>query len=155
MYALATFGSQVFELGIRLPIETVLRRGQIAVAMSSPSTHPPAFSKSSASSFATDATYTNVQTSVEVGPYKGFLGTIYHIVFEEGSRGEPDTPLVKGKGGASAVKVTSATKAKGEKRKKGQGVEGLFRGWRVGMWGLVGVWGAATLGGVGAKGGEF
>lgn len=62
---------------------------------------------------------------------------------------------MKGKGGASAVKVTSATKAKGEKRKKGQGVEGLFRGWRVGMWGLVGVWGAATLGGVGAKGGEF
>jgi len=44
---------------------------------------------------------------------------------------------------------------KDSQRRKGQGVEGLFRGWRVGMWGLVGVWGAATLGGVGGKGGEF
>ncbi|MCJ1247958.1 mitochondrial fusion and transport protein ugo1 [Trapelia coarctata] len=155
MYALATFGSQVFELGVRLPIETVLRRGQIAVVTSSPSAHQPPFSRSSASSFATDATYTNIQTSVEVGPYKGFFGTIYHIVFEVGSRGEPETPLVNGKGGPPAVKVTATAKAKGGKRKKGQGVEGLFRGWRVGMWGLVGVWGAATLGGVGTKGGEF
>ncbi|KAI9807188.1 MAG: hypothetical protein M1825_005906 [Sarcosagium campestre] len=37
---------------------------------------------------------------------------------------------------------------------EGQGVQGLIRGWRVGMWGLVGVWGAAALGG-GATGGEF
>lgn len=155
MYAIATFGSQVFELGLRLPIETVLRRGQIAVVTSAPSTHPSSFSRSSTSSFTTDATYTNVQTSVEVGPYKGLFGTIYHIVFEEGSRGEPEPPLVKGKGGAPAVRAAATAKAKGGKRKKGQGVGGLFRGWRVGMWGLVGVWGAATLGGVGAKGGEF
>lgn len=36
--------------------------------------------------------------------------------------------------------------------RKGQGVHGLWRGWRVGFWGLVGVWGAAALGG---GGGEF
>lgn len=62
---------------------------------------------------------------------------------------------MKGKGGTPAVRAAATAKAKGGKRKKGQGVGGLFRGWRVGMWGLVGVWGAATLGGVGAKGGEF
>ena len=37
--------------------------------------------------------------------------------------------------------------------RKGQGIRGLWRGWRVGFWGLVGVWGAAALGGAG--GGEF
>jgi fusion and transport protein UGO1 len=39
--------------------------------------------------------------------------------------------------------------------KKGQGLEGLWRGWRVGMWGLVGVWGASAIGGSGNAGGEF
>jgi mitochondrial fusion and transport protein UGO1 len=32
--------------------------------------------------------------------------------------------------------------------RKGQGIEGLYRGWRVGMWGLVGVWGASFVGGL-------
>lgn len=73
-----------------------------------------------------------------------------HIVYEEGKRGGR-ADLVKGSGGAPALKVERM----GKERRKGQGVEGLFRGWRVGMWGLVGVWGAATLGGVGGKGGEF
>ncbi len=41
----------------------------------------------------------------------------------------------------------------GEKRKKGQGMQGLWRGWRVGMWGLVGMWGANALGaGAGGNG---
>ena len=30
---------------------------------------------------------------------------------------------------------------------------GLWRGWRVGFWGLVGVWGAAACGGGGGGGG--
>lgn len=37
--------------------------------------------------------------------------------------------------------------------RKGQGIEGLYRGWRVGMWGLVGVWGASYIGGM-QTGGE-
>lgn len=42
------------------------------------------------------------------------------------------------------------------RRRKGQGVEGLYRGWRVGMWGLVGIWGTGFLGGLSgaADGGE-
>ena len=95
-----------------------------------------------------------VQTIVEVGPYKGLVGTIYHIVFEEGVNGNPDSApeVVRGSGGAPAVKTVGT---KSEQRRKGQGVQGLYRGWRVGMWGLVGVWGAASLGKVGGKGAEF
>ena len=35
-----------------------------------------------------------------------------------------------------------------KKRRKGQGIEGLYRGCRVGMWGLIGVWGAGWMGGM-------
>ena len=93
-----------------------------------------------------------VHTIVEPAPYKGLIGTAYYIVFEEGSRGDAATHLVNGRGGAAVKSVGSG---KIGKRRKGQGLGGLWRGWRVGMWGLVGVWGAATLGGVGGKGGEF
>lgn len=121
------------ELIVKLPIETVLRRGQMQVVQMS-------------------ATGSEVQTVVIVGPYKGMIGTIYSIVKDEGERGSR-TELVKGTGGSPALDVgTPCTRRQG---KKGQGYEGLWRGWRVGMWGLVGVWGAAAVGGVGGKGGEF
>ncbi len=93
-----------------------------------------------------------MQTIVEIGPYRGLFGTIHSIVYEEGERGLP-AELVKGTDKAPAMKVGKAGHER--KRMKGQGFEGLWRGWRVGMWGLVGVWGAATWGGVGGKGGEF
>ena len=133
IYSVATFVGQVFELAVKLPIETVLRRGQIDVAQST--------SRGKA-----------MQTVVEVGPYRGLFGTMHSIVYEEGERGSP-ADLVKGTGGAPAMKVGKVGQER--RRRKGQGFEGLWRGWRVGMWGLVGVWGAATWGGVGAKGGEF
>lgn len=83
----------------------------------------------------------DLQTIVEIGPYKGVVGTMWSIMREEGS---PET-------------IADVVVGKGRKKagKKGQGVEGLWRGWRVGMWGLVGVWGATTLGGSGNSGGEF
>lgn len=93
-----------------------------------------------------------IQTVVEVGPYKGLLGTMLHIVNEEGER-NGRTEITKGTAGAPALKAGKM--GAGAQRRKGQGLEGLWRGWRVGMWGLVGVWGATTLGGVGNKGGEF
>ncbi len=89
--------------------------------------------------------YVQSETVVDVGAYKGVVGTMWHIVRDEGGGQE----MSVGTGGAPAV-----TRAK-PARKKGQGVEGLWRGWRVGMWGLVGVWGAAALGSTGGKGGEF
>jgi len=130
-YSVATFFSSALELFLRLPLETVLRRGQMSVVSSlSPST----------------ARQTPPETIVDVGPYRGIVGTMWTIVKEEGGAGQE---VVVGTGGAPVVEI-------GKKgRRKGQGVEGLFRGWRVGMWGLVGVWGATALGGAGVKGGEF
>ena len=75
------------------------------------------------------------------------MATVWAIVREEGTRGsgkEKNSGLVGGRG---------KKQAKG-KVQRGQGVEGLYRGWRIGMWGLVGVWGASLIGGaqVGGEG---
>ena len=94
-----------------------------------------------------------VQTVVNVGPYKGLIGTMYSIVNEEGERSSR-TSLAKASEGPP-VALKADTPGVENRRKKGNGLEGLWRGWRVGMWGLIGVWGAAAVGGVGGKGGEF
>ncbi|MCJ1448149.1 MAG: mitochondrial fusion and transport protein ugo1 [Stictis urceolatum] len=144
-YAIATFASQVFELGIRLPIETVLRRGQIATVRGptgSPNTRGP--------KEADTRPQEPLQTIVDAGPYKGLFGTMYHIVFEEGSKAE--SPAEEGIARATGTAAVVRPQA-GGRRRKGQGLEGLWRGWRVGVWGLIGCWGASALGG--GKGGEF
>ena len=97
----------------------------------------------------TSAKDREMRTVVEVAPYRGLIGTMRSIVYEEGERvPKPD-----------AVKATAAARAgrpvREPQRRKGQGAEGLFRGWRIGMWGLIGIWGAATVGGAASKGGEF
>lgn len=79
-----------------------------------------------------------LDTIVDVGPYRGVVGTMWNIVREEGE-----------------TKPVATASGKTKPPTKGQGVEGLWRGWRVGMWGLVGIWGAAALGGAGGSGGEF
>ncbi|KAL8902482.1 MAG: hypothetical protein Q9207_004680 [Kuettlingeria erythrocarpa] len=130
VYAVATFIGQGLELGVKLPLETILRRGQLQVAQST-------------------SRGAGVQTVVEIGPYKGLIGTMRSIVYEEGERSlKPDLDK------ANTAARTGRTVRYSQQR-KGQGWEGLWRGWRVGMWGLIGVWGSATLGGVGSKGGEF
>ncbi|KAL8969377.1 MAG: hypothetical protein Q9197_004371 [Variospora fuerteventurae] len=130
VYAAATFVGQGLELGFKLPLETVLRRGQMHVSQST--------SKGQ-----------EVQTVVEVGPYKGLIGTMRSIVYEEGERS------IQSNSATANAAARAGRPAREPQRRKGQGSEGLWRGWRVGMWGLIGVWGAATLGGVGSKGGEF
>lgn len=72
---------------------------------------------------------------VTPGAYRGVWGTMYSILYLEGET------MTRGKNGML-------------KRKRGQGVSGLVRGWRIGFWGLAGVWGAGALGGEG-KGREF
>lgn len=121
------------ELVVKLPVETVLRRGQMQVAQ-------------------TNALGKEIQTVVKIGPYNGFLGTMYSIVKEEGERGSR-AELLKERGAAPALKANRI--GRGSQGRRGQGFEGLWRGWRVGMWGLIGVWGAAAVGGVSGKGGEF
>ncbi|KAF2731864.1 mitochondrial carrier [Polyplosphaeria fusca] len=152
MYSVCTFLSSTAELFLRLPLETVLRRGQVAVLQDHenqrlastyrnlPSTpHRTVFGMENE-----DPSVRSFKTIVEPGPFKGVLGTIWFIVREEGIQVVgPDTQKP---GQRQAVLAGRA------KTRKGQGVHGLLRGWRVGVWGLVGIWGAAALGG---GGGEF
>lgn len=94
----------------------------------------------------------DLPTVVEIGPYKGLFGTMRSIIYEEGQRGPP-AEIVKGTAGAPAMKMGKA--GLDRRRRKGQGFEGLWRGWKVGAVGLAGVWGFTTLGGVGSQSGEF
>lgn len=107
----------------------MLRRGQMSVLAS------PEFLAQDTVSF---------DPVVDVGPYHGVLGTVYSIVWGEGERGNAGEPS----GGKAAKKKNKKVE------KKGQGFEGLWRGWRIGMWGLVGVWGIGTMG-AGNNVGEF
>ncbi|KFY03630.1 hypothetical protein O988_01350 [Pseudogymnoascus sp. VKM F-3808] len=127
VFSVASFLSQAVELFVKLPLETVLRRGQMSVL-----TSPPYY------------TGKELDTVVDIGPYAGPIGTMWMIAREEGVRDDPESLKPSGP-------VTRTTRK--QKVKQGQGVEGLWRGWRVGMWGLVGMWGAAAMGGSG--GGEF
>lgn len=85
------------------------------------------------------------ETTVEIGPYNGVLGSMWRIAREEGTRFEKTRGGSGGGTGAQAV----------FRPQKGQGVQGLWRGWRVGLWALVGVWGTAGLGSLGGRGSEF
>lgn len=78
------------------------------------------------------------RTLLPVGPYKGIVGTIWFIIREEGTSIRPEANLVPGK-----------VELRRPAPRKGQGIHGLWRGWRVGFWGLVGMWGAGALGGGG------
>jgi len=129
-YSLAKFISRTSELFIKLPFETVLRRAQASVLQQ------PEYSTD-----VLEGKVVEFDPIVQVGEYKGVFGTMWGIAREEGVREE----VVGAKKGKKQGKVT---------RRSGQGIEGLWRGWRVGMWGLVGVWGSGLLGG-GANGGEF
>lgn len=122
-YQLAKFLSRTAELFIKLPLETVLRRGQVAVL------------KEDVEIARAQGTWTSdLETLVPIGEYRGVVGTMWMIAREEGVR-EP--PLLKKKA----------------KPQKGQGLAGLWRGWRVGMWGLVGMSTSRAMGG--GNGGEF
>ncbi|KAL1628504.1 hypothetical protein SLS56_005849 [Neofusicoccum ribis] len=164
-YSVCTFLSSATELFIKLPLETVLRRGQVAVLTdharrqqdfsahtsfrsSSSSRRSRSGSPSKRSSSQVPPDPEPVPAVVDVGPYRGVLGTMWFIVREEGSTGPaPGAAPIARKTAAGVVRYQQ------QRANKGQGVPGLVRGWRVGFWGLVGVWGAAMLGGSG--GGEF
>jgi fusion and transport protein UGO1 len=157
-YSFATFVSSAAELFIRLPVETVLRRGQVAVLQEhenqrlseayrnfdGESIRSPVYGMENE-----DLSVRSFKTIVEPGPYRGVFGTMWFIVREEGVQvigpGAAKTSAPHGQARTPAFSI----RARG---RKGQGIHGLWRGWRVGFWGLVGVWGAAALGG---GGGEF
>ncbi|KAF3009583.1 mitochondrial fusion and transport protein ugo1 [Curvularia kusanoi] len=166
-YSFSTFLSSTAELFVRLPLETVLRRGQVAVLQDNENQRlaaeyrqEPQRASASNSYFndyesqysepvlkkpVEDSSLRRFHTIVDPGPYRGVLGTIWFVMREEGI-----TTV-----GPTASKAASAQKMgfqRPVRTRKGQGVHGLWRGWRVGVWGLIGIWGAAAMGG---GGGEF
>lgn len=89
-----------------------------------------------------------MDTIVQPGKYNGVFGTMTAIVNEEGSHMVLPAPP-KGKPATKKNK----TKVAETVYRKGQGLEGLWRGWKVSWWGLVGLWTAGVVGGGGD--GEF
>jgi fusion and transport protein UGO1 len=134
---------------LKLPLETVLRRGQVAVLSS------PAYLRSLEAPVVGGGRRLDEKPAVELeavvplGRYDGVVGTMYTIVYEEGSHVVP-TPA--GPKSAAAKKGKAPTVAETVYR-RGQGLDGLWRGWKVSWWGLVGLWAAGVLGGGGD--GEF
>ncbi|KAH6692522.1 mitochondrial carrier domain-containing protein [Plectosphaerella plurivora] len=130
-FSVAKFLTSTAALFVKLPIETVLRRGQVSV-MSSP-TYLKALSPKEQ----------RLETVVPVGRYNGVTGTMLHIMHDEGSRAivkAPPPPTGKNAKGKGKPKIAETV------YRKGQGAEGLWRGWRVSWWGLVGLWAAGVIG---------
>ncbi|KAJ5223774.1 Mitochondrial fusion protein (Ugo1) [Penicillium chermesinum] len=139
LWNLFSFLSSGLELAVRFPLETVLRRAQVA-SYTSLSLRQKS-SGGSISSASIDAS--DVETIVPTPrTYRGIIGTMWHIVHEEGVSGTSDTER------AHQILGRAPPERRQAKRRQGQGVQGLYRGWRMGMWGIAGIWGASLLGGI-------
>lgn len=145
MWNLFSFLGSGLELAIRFPLETVLRRAQIST-YTSPSLRQKYAGGSRQIPPVTNADETpQVETIVPVPQtYRGVVGTMWGIVYEEGVNAPSEAER--------AHKVLG--KPLPLKKRQGQGIQGLYRGWRVGMWGIAGIWGAGLLGSMGAGGDE-
>ncbi|PHH81235.1 hypothetical protein CDD82_1212 [Ophiocordyceps australis] len=126
-FSMAKFMASSASILIKLPIETVLRRGQMAVLTS----------QAYVSALCGKASKMDI--IVPIGRYHGVLGTMYHITYEEGSRQLPLRPQLA-RAGRQKTKSLQPTS------RKGQGLAGLWRGWKVNFWGLVGLWTASIVG---------
>lgn len=126
-FSVAKFVASSVGILIKLPLETVLRRGQLSVLSE------PEYLE------ALNGDEPALETIVPIGKYYGVFGTMYHIVTEEGNREIPPKPVVSKRGKLKTKNLQPTYK-------KGQGMEGLWRGWRIGWWGLVGLWGANMVG---------
>ncbi|CAI6308006.1 unnamed protein product [Periconia digitata] len=169
-YSVSTFLSSITELFVRLPLETVLRRGQVALLQDHENArlesqyrhHPTDAPRSQKSPMYgmedEDPSVRSFRTIVEPGAYRGVLGTMWFIVRDEGVTVVGPGAVKASRAGAKGMLQQQQQQqqtpgfSSRTRIRKGQGVHGLWRGWRVGFWGLVGVWGAAALGG---GGGEF
>ncbi|KAJ5134431.1 hypothetical protein N7526_005796 [Penicillium atrosanguineum] len=140
MWNLFTFLSSGLELAVRFPLETVLRRAQIATY-----TSLSLRQKSSGGSIrAASIDASDVETIVPTPrTYRGVVGTMWHIVHEEGVSPNPsDLERI------SQATGRPTTQRQLQRRQQGQGIQGLYRGWRVG------IWGASLLGGMSGAGEE-
>ncbi|KAJ5518902.1 hypothetical protein N7453_001324 [Penicillium expansum] len=121
---LCAFLGSGLELAVRFPLETVLRRAQIATYTSLSLRQKS--SGGSISSASIDAS--DVETIVPTPrTYRGIIGTMWHVVYEEGVSSTPSD--------TERAKQLLGQRASQKKRQQGQGIQGLYRGWRIGMWG--------------------
>ncbi|RCI16198.1 hypothetical protein L249_2111 [Ophiocordyceps polyrhachis-furcata BCC 54312] len=123
-FSVAKFLASSAAILIKLPIETVLRRGQMAVLSTEEYVN------------ALSGKGKEMKTIVPIGKYDGILGTMHHIASEEGMR-EVSTTSAKARARGRTLQPTY---------RKGQGLDGLWRGWKVNWWGLVGLWTASVVG---------
>ncbi|KAJ5913205.1 hypothetical protein N7504_002088 [Penicillium tannophilum] len=140
MWSLFTFLGSGLELAVKFPLETVLRRAQIATYTSISLRQKSSGGSTNAASI--DAA--DVETIVPTPrTYRGIIGTMWHIVHEEGVSTSPSDAER-----ARTVLGKPVSQKEVQKRQQGQGIQGLYRGWRMGMWGIAGMWGANVLGGL-------
>jgi fusion and transport protein UGO1 len=132
--SMSAFILSLAELFTKLPLETVLRRGHVAyLSTSTARTRMNTLPTRERGEGGLD-----MKTIVPVGPYKGVMGTMWCIVREEGTRIPVSQQVAAGLGNKDVRR---------QPPRKGQGVHGLWRGWRVGFWGLAGMWCAGAFGG--------
>ncbi|EQL33361.1 hypothetical protein RJZ56_000670 [Blastomyces dermatitidis] len=168
-WSVFTFFASCLDLAVRFPLETVLRRAQIATFTSpalrqqgsllpspSPSptstTAPPPLPRNTRKSSAAPAVVETIVPTPQ--SYRGIIGTMWTIVYEEGTNPHAlELEEVYARHGAQSSQSPrpssaqgTATSRRAQKQRQGQGVQGLYRGWRLGMWALVGVWGSGILG---------
>ena len=159
-YSVSSFLLALGELFVKLPLETVLRRCHVSVlsnndtASSQSQRHRQTILPLHGASLSSPQRF---KTIVPVGPYKGIIGTMLYIVHEEGYRSEAGTPprSLAPSSSRSSSSQSMRRQPQEPRKRRGQGAKGLWRGWRVGFWGLVGMWTAAGIGGGGQGGGEF
>lgn len=164
-FSIAKFCSSTVALFVKLPLETILRRGQAAVlstpqyvqALDWSSQQQPGKGKKLQPQ---GREIMELDTIVPLGQYNGVFGTLYAIVNEEGSHAVSTSAADARKSRAAAAaarrgKLTmgATTSVSEAVYRRGQGINGLWRGWKVSWWGLVGLWTAGVLGGGGD--GEF
>ncbi|KAL1957015.1 hypothetical protein VTO42DRAFT_6392 [Malbranchea cinnamomea] len=138
------------EIGIRIPLETVLRRAQIAT-FTSPILQQQKTLRARAArvkSSADEETPDSIQTIVPTPQtYRGILGTMWAIVYEEGTvPPSPEAQTMEKILGRSETADGIAVHRRQQRPRKGQGLRGLYRTWRMEMWSIVGIWGSGVLG---------
>ncbi|KAL2004189.1 hypothetical protein VTN02DRAFT_5838 [Thermoascus thermophilus] len=143
-WSLFSFLGSCLELGIRFPLETVLRRAQITTFTSPALRQKSAGRAAAASPEAARKTETlEIETIVPTPrTYRGIIGTMWGIVQEEGVSPSPS----EAERAQELLGKPTPRRQQLQRRRQGQGIQGLYRGWRVGMWGLAGIWGAGVLG---------
>lgn len=141
---LSFIGSGIEQV-VRFPLETVLRRAQIST-FTSPSIRQncagpvrPTVADAAAQAAEVETIVPTPQT------YRGVISTMWSIVYEEGVQPTPEAQRAQ----------ELLNKPFPHRKRQGQGVHGLYRGWRIGMWGVAGTLGLRLLAAGGADDGPM